>query len=151
MNFGVHDHSVYTILFKHIFGVLEQSDPNSTLTEFFPDKIYVFKSGFARHIVQMRLHNKNYVTYQVAFCPACDAAQHVVYSQASIRFVIWLERKILGYTQLLVMLWQQMLQLITAIAGGAGQPQGQMPQGQPMAQAMPQDAGQPPMGDQGGM
>ncbi len=45
---------------------------------------------------------------------------------------------------------QQMLQLITAIAGGAGQPQG-LPPGMPQGQPMPQDAGQPPMGDQGGL
>lgn len=45
---------------------------------------------------------------------------------------------------------QQMLQLITAIAGGAGQPQqGQMPQAMP--QAMPAEGHMPPMGDQGGL
>jgi len=51
MNFGVHDDSVDTILLEHVFGVLEQSDSNSALTEFFLEKIYVFKCGFAGRIV----------------------------------------------------------------------------------------------------
>jgi hypothetical protein len=51
MNFGVHDDSVDTILLEHVFGVLEQSDPNSALTEFFLEEIYVFKRSFAGHIV----------------------------------------------------------------------------------------------------
>jgi hypothetical protein len=51
MNFGVHDDSVDTILLEHVFGILEQSNPSTALTEFFPEKIYVFKGGLAGHIV----------------------------------------------------------------------------------------------------
>jgi hypothetical protein len=90
MDFGVNNHPVYTILFKHVFSILEQSNPSAALTEFFPDKIYVFKSGFARHVMQMWLHNEDYVTNQVSFCPACDAPQHIVYRQSPVGRIVWL-------------------------------------------------------------
>ena len=51
MNFGVHDDSVDTILLEHVLGILEQSNPSTALTEFFLEKIYVFKGGLAGHIV----------------------------------------------------------------------------------------------------
>ena len=112
MNFGVYDDSVYTILPKKIFCKLKQPDANPALTEFFPDKIYVFKGGFARHVMQVRLHNEDYITYQIAFRSACDAPQHIVYSQIAVGNIVRLQWKILGNAQLIVMLWQQMLQLI---------------------------------------
>jgi hypothetical protein len=88
VNLGVHDDSVDADLSEHILRVLEQTNPNTPLTEFFLYKVDVFKSRLASSVVQVRLYNENCVPNQLSLEPARNAPEHTGNAQSKIRVVI---------------------------------------------------------------
>jgi hypothetical protein len=94
----VHDDPIYSNTLKDTLRILKQFDTNAASTVFFSDKVNVFKSGFTRHVVQMRLNDKYYVPNQFTITPTCNTPQHTSVAHPFVRIVVGVKFKIFGDT-----------------------------------------------------
>jgi hypothetical protein len=76
MNLGVHNDPVYPDIFQDFFCILKQFNADATFSVFLRYEVNILKSRFTGLVMQVWLHNKNYIPDQLAICSTSNAPQH---------------------------------------------------------------------------